>query len=480
MNETIDLPEIALFEKAAVAALAKLREEIERQQRGDGPATGFAPIAEVLETLNVDKWLSEGGMQPDTFDSFLEDYLRFSVKFHHPGYIAHQVSVPGFPGALAALVNGFTNNPMAIYEMGAGAASLEFAVINWMLEKIGWQPQPMPGGDGVGHSAGVLTHGGSIGNLTALLAARARAVPAAWRDGVPDDLAVLVPPVSHYSVDRAVAIMGLGSRAVYPLPGTALGVIDPARLDETLAKVHADGRRCMALVANACATATGLHDPLREIGAFCKQNGIWYHVDACHGATALLAPDSRRFINGIELADSIVWDAHKMMQVPVLCAAVLLRDSQDFGRAFQQDASYLATDNDEERYSVLPRTIECTKAALSLKLFLTLAWWGEERLGAYVDDRYSATRRFYEIIRARNGFECPYEPEANILCFRYGDDDSLQDQIRENLLRDGSFHLTAATVAGKRYLRMTVMSPQTSDETISAMLAAIERASGQL
>ena len=126
------------------------------------------------------------------------------------------------------------------------------------------------------------------------------------------------------------------------------------------------------------------------------------------------------------------------------------------------------------RYTVLPRTIECTKAALSLKLFLTLAWWGEERLGAYVDDRYAATRRFYEIIRARPGFECPYAPEANILCFRYGVDDGLQDKIREQLLRDGSFHLTAATLAGKRYLRMTVMSPQTSDATISAMLGAIE------
>ncbi len=463
------------IERAAQLALKRLGDEIARQQAGEGPATGFAPIKEVLNTLEVDRWLQQGGMDSDSFDGFLADYLKFSVKFHHPGYIAHQVSVPGFPGALAALVNGFTNNPMAVYEMGAGAAALELAVTNWMLAKIGWRPQPLPGEiSSAGHGAGVLTHGGSVGNLTALLAARARIAPAAWTEGCPGDLAVLVPPVSHYSIDRAVSIMGLGGQAIFPVPGTADGVMDPDGLANTVQKIKADGRRCMALVANACATATGLHDPLRPLGEFCRANNIWLHVDACHGATALLARDSRKFLDGIELADSIVWDAHKMMQVPVLCAAVLYRKARDMYGAFQQDASYLALDADPERYSPMPFALECTKAALGLKIFLTLAWWGEERLGDYVDSRYAATRRFYEIITARPGFSCPYQPEANILCFRFKDDDALQDQIREQLLKEHSFHLTAATLGGRRYLRMTVMSPQTKDGTIESLLNAIE------
>lgn len=466
------------FQNAASDALARLRTEIENQQAGSGPATGYAPIRQILDTLRVQHWIDKGGMDARSFDSFLEHYLRYSVKFHHPGYIAHQVSVPGFPGALAALVNGFTNNPMAIFEMGAGAASLEFAVINWMLGKVGWPLQPLPGGDQRDHAGGVLTHGGSLGNLTALLAARARVAPDAWQQGVPDDLAVMVPPVSHYSVDRAVSILGLGSDSIYQLPGNSLGVIDADGLAGTLQKVRADGRRCMALVANACATATGLHDPLRKVGEFCNEHDIWFHVDACHGATALIAPGSRKYLDGIELADSLVWDTHKMMQVPVLCAAVLLRDVMGFSYAFQQEANYLPIGDDEERYSPMPRAVECTKAALSLKVFLTLAWWGEARLGAYVDDRYAAARCFYEIIRHRPGFECPYAPESNILCFRYGSDDKLQDAIRERLLREGSFHITTATVAGKRYLRLTVMSPQTEARTIEQLLDAIERVAG--
>ncbi len=210
---------------------------------------------------------------------------------------------------------------------------------------------------------------------------------------------------------------------------------------------------------------------------FCREHGIWFHVDACHGATALLSEHSRHYLDGVELADSLVWDAHKMMQVPVLCAAILLKDAQDFDRAFQQEASYLPMrENDSERYTTLPRAIECTKAALSLKIFLNLAWRGEHALGAYVDDRYAITRDFYRLISKRPGFECPYEPESNILCFRYGDDDALQDRIRETLLRDRTFHLTAATVAGKRYLRLTVMNKLTDETTIRALLAAIEKA----
>lgn len=232
----------------------------------------------------------------------------------------------------------------------------------------------------------------------------------------------------------------------------------------------------MAVIANSCATATGLHDPLRPIGEFCNAHGIWLHADACHGATALLSEHERHFLDGVELADSVVWDTHKMMRVPVLCAAVLFRDAADFGRAFHQDASYLALGDSPDTWTTMPRTVECTKAALGLKVFLTLAWRGEQALGDYVHGRYAATRRFAKLIAARPGFEVPYEPQTNILCFRYGEDDDALEAIRERLLRERSFHLSSAMLAGRRHLRLTVMNPLTDDATIAALLDAIEAA----
>ena len=455
-------------------AIAATLSHIESEKEGKGPASGYAPLPQILATLDAERWIAEGGMTRESFSSFLAHYLRHSVQLHHPAHIAHQVSVPDYPAAVAAAINGLTNNPMAIYEMGPAAAAIEFAVINWMLEKIGWSPQPVRGEGDVDHSAGVLTHGGSLANLTALLAARGTIAPKAWEEGVPSDLVVLAPAVSHYSLARSVSILGLGSQALYALPTNEWGVVEPDALQRSLDEIKASGKRCMALVANACATATGLHDPLRELGEFCQRNSLWFHVDACHGASALLDKRVAHYLDGVELADSVVWDTHKMLQVPALCAAVLFKDPKSFERAFHQEASYLAYGQDLDSYDSLPRAIECTKAALGFKIFMNLAWRGEQSLGAYVYERYAAAHRFWQLISDRDGFECACEPESNILCFRYGNDDELQVKIRDELVRTGRFHITSAEVNQSRWMRLTVMNPLTDEKIIVDLLDAIE------
>lgn len=473
------------YEQAATVALSELKTHIEQSTHRQTPATGWAPVTEVLNDLNVDHWINEGGMGVDDFQSFLRRYLDFSVKFRHPHYIAHQVSVPDYPAGLATLVNGLTNNPMGIYEMGSGAAALEYAVINWMLRKIGWPPQRLGGSkDQSVTAAGVFTHGGSLANLTAMLAARARIAPEAWVEGNPSDLAVLVPASSHYSNARGLSIMGLGSNSLYKLEVDANGVIIPERMAATLQRLKDDGKRCMALIANVCSTATGLHDPLIPISDFCEEHNIWLHADACHGATALLNDETKKLLTGIERADSVVWDTHKMMQVPVLSAALLLKDGRNFDRAFDQDASYLAYGKSVDDYDTITRTVECTRTAMGFKVFLNLAWRGEAALGEYVRDRYAKTRQFYELIKARDGFTCPYEPETNILCFRFGNEDAgsdeLQERIRDHLMRAGKFHITSAVLNGKRHLRITVMNRLTDIETINDLLDAIEATAKEL
>lgn len=474
--------DLAEFEAVYHDALRHVIAELNEQQAGAAAATGYAPLPQILKSLNVDHWLENGGMRRESFNHFIEGYLRHSVKLHHPLHIAHQVSVPDYPAALAAMINGLTNNPMAIYEMGPAAAAIEFAVVNWMLSKVGWQPQPVQAdiGTTANHAAGVLTHGGSLANLTCFLAARARIAPKAWVDGVPGDLAIMVPPVSHYSVARAIAILGLGENAIVPMPADRFGVVDAAGLPETLKQIKASGKRCMAVMANACATATGLHDPIRAIGEFCEQEGLWYHVDGCHGASALLSPARAHLLDGIELGDSIVWDTHKMLQVPALCAAVLFREARSFEEAFHQDASYLAYGQDVDSYDSLPRAVECTKAALGFKLFMNLAWRGEAELGRYVDERYQRAHDFWEIICATPGFECPYEPETNILCFAYGNDDQLQSDIRDHLVQQGLAHITSAVVDGRRWLRLTVMNPLTDANALRELLSLIKIAASDL
>jgi L-2,4-diaminobutyrate decarboxylase len=458
------------FREASARAVELLARYVDDSQAGRGPAVRRAPFPELVERLDLRRLVREGGLDLDGFADFLERYLEYTVRLHHPAELAHQVASPDVPAAMADLVHGVTNNPMALYEMGPAAAAIEVVVLEWMLETVGFDPA-------VG--GGVLTHGGSLANLTALLAARAAAVPDAWEDGAPGDLAILAPPSAHFSVARSAAITGLGERAIVPLEVDGLERIVPAAIPDAVERARTAGRRPIALVAAACATATGLHDDLRPIAEACRAHGLWFHVDAAHGGSGLLSPAHRHLLDGIELADSLIWDAHKMLRTSGLCAAVLVRRAEHLDGAFHQKASYLFYGDGHDGVDLMMRAVECTKAELGLKLFLELAWRGPAALGEYVAGRYDLTRRLHGIISARPGFECPYVPESNILCFRYGSDGAEQIAIRERLLAIGDFHLSSTEIAGQRYLRLTVMAPSTDEATIERLLDRIEQAAGE-
>ncbi|MFI0417750.1 pyridoxal phosphate-dependent decarboxylase family protein [Spongiactinospora sp. 9N601] len=453
------------FAGAAHDTVDSLAAYVEESQAGLPPVLTNRPPGELAARLGLDRWIREGGMTAETYRGFLAGYLAAGTRVHHPAHLAHQIAAPFFPAALADFVHGAANNPMALYEMGASAATVEFTVIRWMLEKTGL----------AGQGGGVLTHGGSLAGLTALLAARAAAAPDAWRAGTPaGELALLVPASAHYSLARSAAILGLGEDAVFELATDPLGRVLPERLPAALDRVRRAGRRPMALVAGACATGTGLYDDLRAIGAFCREHGIWYHVDGAHGASALLSERHRHLLDGIETADSITWDAHKMLGTSSLAAAVLVRRAEDLDRAFRQEASYLFYG--EREFDTMGRTVECSKAELGLKVFLNLAWYGERGLGEHVAARYATARRLWELAAARPGFTCPYEPQSNIVCFRYGGPDTDQAAIRARLMAQGDFYLSSAEIAGIRYLRAAVMAPATGDKTLSALLDAVARA----
>jgi L-2,4-diaminobutyrate decarboxylase len=453
------------YERLANVAVAAVARFVQESQEGAVSVGSPPPLPELIQKLRLRELIRHERLDEERFEPWLGEVLAHSVRLHHPAEIAHQVSTPDVPAAIADLVQGAINQPMSIYEMGPAAHAAERVVVEWMCEKVGW-----PAGAG-----GVLTHGGSLATLTVLLAARAVAAPDAWVEGVDGGLAVLAPPGSHYSVKRSVAMLGLGERAVVDLEVDEYERIVPEALGDALERCEAVGRRPMALVAAACATSTGLHDDLEAIGGFCREHGIWFHVDAAHGATALLSPEHRRLLRGIELSDSVIWDAHKMMRTPALAAAVLLREERLLEAAFRQKAAYLIyEDSAEESESLLERQVECTKAAIGMRIFMNLAFRGEEGIGAYVADQYAKTAQFHDVIAARPGFECLCPPESNILCFRYGSDGDEQVRLREQLLAEKLFHLSSTEVNGKRWLRMTVTAPATTVETIERLLDAIE------
>ena len=469
---------VEVFRRHGEMVLDLLAGFVGRGGRGEGAVVRVRPVDELARAMNLKRMITEGGVDDDGFRALVEAFLDGATNLHHPGYIAHQVSVPHYASALADLISGAIANGMSVYEMGPTAGTMEIAVVDWMLSKVGWQPTGrnsdhppavgrMPGG-------GALTHGGSLANLTAMLAARAAVDPEAWEHGTTSDLVVVAPACAHYSLSRSVATMGLGTSALIPAPTDRLGRAVMDGLPELLDGLAGEGRRVMAVCANACATATGLYDPIREIGELCRERGLWFHVDGAHGASALLHEPEAERLDGVDLADSLVWDAHKLLQTSALCAAVLVRDGRTLIGAFRQDAVYVTEGEREIGYDFIPQQFECTKAPLGLKLALVLALEGEGGLADNIGTLWENTRAIYTRIAARSGFETLCEPESNILCFRLHGDDALQTRIRKTLMQEGDFLLSQADVAGRRWLRMAVMNPLTDVGTVDRLLDRIE------
>lgn len=446
-----------------------------RSEAGQGPVLKQKQPDELARLMNLCELIENGGLEAENFLDFLSPYLAHSQHMHHSGYIGHQVAVPHEGAAIADMIHGVINNPMAVYEMGPTASVCERVVINWMLSKVGWFDGNWDDFGKTDGGGGVLTHGGSMANLTAVLAARAKAFPKSWEEGVPANAAVMAPAVSHYSVARAVSIAGFGQNAIVPSPVDKWGVLRPENLESLYRQARNSGRDVFMVTANACATATGLYDPIDEVADFCEAHGLWLHIDGAHGASALISEETRPLLKGLHRADSLVWDAHKMLRTSALCAAVLFRRQVDMAGAFHQKASYIFHDGEQIGFDIGPYALECTKAPLGTKLFLVLALEGEKGLGEFVAKQYADTHRFYELIKAQDDFECPYVPQSNILCFRYKGvtGNVAQSAVREAVLARGNFYITSAEVNGTRYLRLSVMNPLTDDATIMALLDEI-------
>jgi L-2,4-diaminobutyrate decarboxylase len=450
---------------------AYYQESISRKK----PVIHQVPLETLISDLELSAHVGDIRLSGERLVLFLKIYLESTTRLLHPAYLAHQVGTSHYAGALAALIDGFTNNPMAIYEMGPGAASIEWFIINWLLEKVGWLPQPlrMPDSPDRVFGGGVLTHGGSLANLTALVAARSKMAPQAWQEGNLRDLVLLAPAESHYSITRAAGIMGLGRNAVYPMAVDEKGVVIPEKLPEVYARLKNEGKSVFAVVANGCSTAAGLYDPIREIGEFCNAHDLWFHVDGAHGAAALLSQKHKKLLDGVELADSLIWDAHKLMRTPSLCTAVLVKDFRTIDQAFQQEASYLFHEKEQPGFDFIHRTVECTKAGLGLKLFFVLAALGEQGLEKHVDDLFELAKQAYDYVESQPEFDCAAKPQSNILCFRLTGSDQLQLEVRDKLIAQGEFYLSTTAFGGQRYLRMVFNHPHTRLDDIKQLIQKI-------
>jgi L-2,4-diaminobutyrate decarboxylase len=415
----------------------------------------------------------------DTVLARLErDVLPDCNRLTHPRSMGHQVSAPLPVAVWTEALTAAVNQSGAVWEMSPVGTVIETQVIRWMCGLAGFGP-------GAG---GTFTSGGTEATFAGLLAARRAAIPDAWTRGIGANPPVVVcGEHAHYGVARAIGELGLGTDHAVVIPSDHFRM-DVRVLERELERLRREGRAVMAVVATAGTTATGSFDDLDAIGRLCETEGIWFHVDGAHGASALLSPAHRRRLAGIHRARSIAWDPHKMMLMPLTASVVLVRDEADLEAAFTQRAPYLFHAKDgARRWDQGLRSFTCSRRIDAFKVWVALQRHGASGFAALYDRLCENARAMHAAVVSRTDFAAIHEPDSNILCFRYVGDGTLSadrlDEVnlraREDYNRAGTGWITTTMLEGRRVLRVTLMNPRTTvadlEQTLEDLAATARR-----
>jgi L-2,4-diaminobutyrate decarboxylase len=401
---------------------------------------------------------------------FFENTIEKSIHLHHPRYMGHQVTPPLPITAIASMLSALLNNGMAVYEMGLVSNPLERIISEILAQKIGYSK----------NASGLLTSGGTLANLTALLTARAVKTNV-WEEGTSRKLGIMVSEEAHYCVDRAARIMGMGTEGIIKIPVDRLFKIRTELLEKHLQEAENKGIKVFCIVGSACSTSTGSYDNLIEIGAFAKKHNLWFHVDGAHGGAVVFSEKYKHFVQGISEADSVIIDWHKMLMTPALATSLIYKNNEDAFKTFQQKAEYLWTNqHSQDWFNSGKRTFECTKLMMSVKIYAIIKAHGIGIFEKNVDFLYDFGRKFAEIIKSNHNFELAIHPESNIVCFRYlkkenNNLNELNSLIRKRLVEEGNFYIVQTMLKGDIYLRVTLLNPMTQVSDLNALLVEIER-----
>ncbi|MFI8856964.1 lysine decarboxylase DesA [Streptomyces prasinus] len=430
------------------------------------PFTGVTvdALAPVIERIDLDRPLHDTTAALDE----LEDvYLRDAVYFHHPRYLAHLNCPVVIPAVLGEAVLSAVNSSLDTWDQSAGGTLIERKLIDWTTARIG-----------LGAAAdGVFTSGGTQSNLQALLLAREEAKT---RDL--SKLCVLTSEVSHFSVQKSAKLLGLGPDAVVSVPVDHDQRMQTVALARELARCAEDGRVPMAVVATAGSTDFGSIDPLPEIAELCAQYGVWMHVDAAYGCGLLASLKHRDRIDGIEHADSVTVDYHKSFFQPVSSSAVLVRDAATLRHATYH-AEYLNPRRmvTERIPNQVDKSLQTTRRFDALKLWMTLRVMGADGIGRLFDEVCDLARDGWRLLAADPRFDVVVEPSLSTLVFRYvpaaitdpASIDRANLYARKALFASGDAVVAGTKVAGRHYLKFTLLNPETTTADITAVLDLI-------
>ena len=430
-------------------------------------------------TESIDAELSAGGVPLDRLLAECRTVMDLSRHNGHPRFFGY-VASPSTPiGAYADLIASALNANITCWRSGPAGTEIERMVVRWLGSLISYDRD----------AKGLLTSGGSMANMIALLVANRRKTNSSrqglWNSGPP--MTLYASEEVHMSIAKATDILGFGRDHVRMI---ACDERQRLRVDLLRQRIESDlreGLRPFCVVGSAGTVNTGVVDPLVEIAQIATEFDLWFHVDGAYGAPGVLDERKKPLFAGMERADSVSLDPHKWLYVPVDAGCLLFRDASAAMAAFNtEDADYIKTHgySDEEAFAFWDYSVELSRRFRALKVWLTLQYYGTRRIAQAISEDISLAAYLGEVVSNADDFELLAPVELSICCFRYvpraGMRDEELNRLNERVMalvqKGGRAYVSNATVRGRFALRACITNFRTTKSDIDATVAAIRDA----
>jgi glutamate/tyrosine decarboxylase-like PLP-dependent enzyme len=415
----------------------------------------------------------------------------------HPRFFGYVASPATAPGAFADLIASALNSSVTSWRSGPAATEVERLVVRWLGSLIGFGE----------NAEGLLTSGGSMANLTALLIAhRAKAGGNSSRTGLwnSSPMTIYASDQIHMSIPKAADTLGIGRDQVRIVESDEHLRMNLRSLRERIEADIKAGLKPFCITASAGTVNTGAIDPLNEIADIAKGFGLWFHIDGAYGALGAMDQSKRPLFAGIERADSISLDPHKWLYTPVDAGCLLFRDAAMARAAFSaNEADYIKVHGlaDDEAFAFWDYGIELSRRFRALKIWLTLRYYGTRRIAAAISEDIALGEYLRSRVRDAEDFELLAPGELSISCFRYlpselrakleaasGDElarvaeeiDELNARIMARVQRGGEAYLSNATINGRFALRACITNFRTTRADIDQTIEVVREAAREL
>jgi glutamate/tyrosine decarboxylase-like PLP-dependent enzyme len=433
-------------------------------------ASSNRPWSEVF-SQRLDPEFSEAGRDP----ARVLDYVGACVEA--PGFATtsprFMAYIPGGGVPYAAfgdLIAAASNKYSGFASASPGAVRIENACVAWLASVIGFPHD----------AAGTLTSGGSVANLTAVVAAREARDP----DG---GGAIYVTRFAHYCVDKALHIAGRGRSPKRVIATDADYRMSVEALEQALEEDRRNGIRPWIVIASAGTVDTGAIDPLPEIAELCRRYGAWLHVDGAYGGLFALCDEGKALLEGIEQADSVALDPHKTLFLPYGTGAVVVRDGRLLQEAFSATGEYIRPLGESEvGPSPADLSPELTRHFRALRLWLPLQMAGVAAFRAAQSEKLALARYFHARLSEIDGFDPGPEPQLSVVAFRYlpksRDADEFNERLMRHIQQEGRVMMSGTRIDGTYRLRCAILCFRTHiehvDDAVDAVVRGVEALRG--